>query len=144
MSDCTSIDPLVTPYVDGELSAADRTRVDDHLRRCAPCYSRIAAEGAVRDLMRARRSGLSMERASESLRSYCNGLTGRSADGVIEVCELKRENEDLLPYLLSVQFHPERLVRGYPEYLELFRSFTAACALNREVRYEAENLCSRR
>jgi anti-sigma factor RsiW len=80
MSDCTSIDPLVTPYVDGELSAADRTRVDDHLRRCAPCYSRIAAEGAVRDLMRARRSGLSMERASESLRSYCNGLTGQGGD----------------------------------------------------------------
>jgi anti-sigma factor RsiW len=80
MSDCTSIDPLVTPYVDGELSAADRTRVDDHLRRCAPCYSRIAAEGAVRDLMRARRSGLSMERASESLRSYCNGLTGQRGE----------------------------------------------------------------
>jgi anti-sigma factor RsiW len=80
MSDCTSIDPLVTPYVDGELSVPDRTRVDEHLRRCAPCYSRIAAEGAVRDLMRARKSGLSMERASESLRSYCNGLTGRSSD----------------------------------------------------------------
>lgn len=80
MSDCTSIDPLVTPYVDGELSTSDRTRVDEHVRRCAPCYSRIAAEGAVRDLMRARRSGLSMERASESLRSYCNGLTGRSGD----------------------------------------------------------------
>ena len=77
MPDCTSIDPLVTPYVDGELSASERTRVDEHLRRCAPCYSRIAAEGAVRDLMRARRGGLSMERASESLRSYCNGLTGR-------------------------------------------------------------------
>ena len=80
MPDCTSIDPLVTPYVDGELSASERTRVDEHLRRCAPCYSRIAAEGAVRDLMRARRGGLSMERASESLRSYCNGLTGQSGD----------------------------------------------------------------
>jgi anti-sigma factor RsiW len=82
MSDCMSIDPLVTPYVDGELSAPERTRVDEHVRRCAPCYSRIAAEAAVRDLMRARRSGLSMERASESLRSYCNGLTGRGDEAV--------------------------------------------------------------
>jgi len=78
MSDCTSIDPLVTPYVDGELSGADRARVDEHLRRCAPCYSRIAAEGAVRDLVRDRRSALSMERASASLRMACNGLTGRA------------------------------------------------------------------
>jgi anti-sigma factor RsiW len=79
MSDCTSIDPLVTPYVDGELSGPDRTRVDEHLRRCAPCYSRIAAEGAVRDLVRERKGSLSMERASASLRQYCAGLTGRSA-----------------------------------------------------------------
>ena len=35
MPDCTSIDPLVTPYVDGELSAAERTCVDEHLRRCS-------------------------------------------------------------------------------------------------------------
>ena len=58
MSNCTSIDPLVTPYVDGELSAADRTLVDEHLHRCPPCYSRVAAEGAVRDLVRARKPDL--------------------------------------------------------------------------------------
>ena len=29
MSKCTSIDPLVTPYVDGELPAAERTLVDE-------------------------------------------------------------------------------------------------------------------
>jgi len=78
MSECTSIDPLVTPYVDGELSGPDRARVDDHMRRCAPCYSRIAAEGAVRDLVRERRSALTMERASASLRLACSGLAGRS------------------------------------------------------------------
>jgi anti-sigma factor RsiW len=78
MSDCTSIDPLVTPYVDGELSGPDRTRVDEHMRRCAPCYSRIAAEGAVRELVRERRSALSMERASASLRLACTSLTARS------------------------------------------------------------------
>jgi putative glutamine amidotransferase len=67
--------------------------------------------------------------------------TGKSPDGVIEACELKREDEGLLPYLLSVQFHPERLVRAHPEFLELFRSFTAACALNRENSYEAKDFC---
>jgi anti-sigma factor RsiW len=44
MSKCTSIDPLVTPYVDGELPAAERTLVDEHLHRCPPCLSRVAAE----------------------------------------------------------------------------------------------------
>lgn len=78
MSECTSIEPLVTPYVDGELSGPDRARVDDHVRRCAPCYSRIAAEGAVRDLVRERRSALTMEHASASLRLACSGLAGRS------------------------------------------------------------------
>jgi anti-sigma factor RsiW len=77
MADCTSIDPLVTPYVDGELSSADRTRVDEHLRRCPPCYSRVAAEGAVRDLVRARRGGLSTDHASETLRAQCSGLAWR-------------------------------------------------------------------
>ena len=32
MSDCTSIDPLITPYVDGDIDAAARLRVDDHVR----------------------------------------------------------------------------------------------------------------
>jgi anti-sigma factor RsiW len=77
MSDCTSIDPLVTPYVDGELSGAERLRVDEHLRRCAPCYSRVAAEAAVRDVVRARKSDLSAERASASLRARCGGLARR-------------------------------------------------------------------
>ena len=58
-------------------------------------------------------------------------VTGRSPDGIVEVMELRPEDSGLLPYLLSVQFHPERLVRGYPQYVELFGSFTGACAMNR-------------
>ena len=65
-------------------------------------------------------------------------VTGRGPDGVIEVMELKKKDATLLPYLLSVQFHPERLVRGYPEYLELFRGFVDACEMNRKSRYEAQ------
>ncbi|HEY3045285.1 MAG TPA: zf-HC2 domain-containing protein [Vicinamibacterales bacterium] len=80
MSKCTSIDPLVTPYVDGELPAAERTLVDEHLHRCPPCYSRVAAEAAVRELMRARKPGLTAERASASLHAQCTGLASRSGD----------------------------------------------------------------
>ena len=58
-------------------------------------------------------------------------VTGRAADGVIEALELRAEDGGLMPYLLGVQFHPERLVRGYPEYIEMFRSFTEACAVHR-------------
>jgi len=55
-------------------------------------------------------------------------VTAASADGIIEALELCRADRSLLPYLLSVQFHPERLINGYPEFLELFRSFSEACA----------------
>lgn len=69
-------------------------------------------------------------------------VTGRAPDGVIEVLELKTEEVSLLPYLLAVQFHPERLVRGYPVYLELFRGFIEACEKNHSkigvARYEAQ------
>jgi anti-sigma factor RsiW len=78
MRNCTFIDPLVTPYVDGELSATERTFVDDHLNECPPCCARVAAEGAVRDLVRARKAGLTTERASESLRSQCRDLAAQN------------------------------------------------------------------
>jgi putative glutamine amidotransferase len=56
---------------------------------------------------------------------------GRAPDGMVEVLELLPEEAGLMPYLLGVQFHPERLVQAHPEYIELFRGFTEACALNR-------------
>lgn len=55
-------------------------------------------------------------------------VSARSEDGVIEAAELRRQDKGLLPYLMSVQFHPERLVRGYPEFLKLFKSFVAAAS----------------
>jgi len=55
-------------------------------------------------------------------------VTGRADDGIIEALELRREDAGLMPFLLAVQFHPERLVRGCPEHLEIFRAFVGACA----------------
>ena len=69
---------MVTPYVDDELPAAERMLVDEHLLQCPPCHSRVAAESAVHDLMRARKPGLTAERASATLHAQCTGLANRS------------------------------------------------------------------
>jgi anti-sigma factor RsiW len=71
MPSCSSIDPLVTPYVDGELGLADRQLVDQHLIRCAPCRSRVAAEQSVHELMHERKPLLCRDHAPALLRSHC-------------------------------------------------------------------------
>jgi anti-sigma factor RsiW len=80
MSKCQSIDPLVTPYVDGELAAEDRTIVDEHLHRCPPCHTRVAVEAAVRDLTRALKPGLTAERAPAALHAQCSKLARQRAE----------------------------------------------------------------
>ena len=50
-----------------------------------------------------------------------------SDDGVVEGMELKPEAGWCLPFLLSVQFHPERLADRHTEHREIFRAFTQAC-----------------
>lgn len=58
-------------------------------------------------------------------------VTGRSPDGVVEAMQLKPELAHLLPFLLSVQFHPERLVEKYPAHRAIFTAFARACVANR-------------
>ena len=53
-----------------------------------------------------------------------------SSDGIIEGLELRPGAAKRLPFLLSVQFHPERLVDRYPEHQAIFRALTRACVLN--------------
>ncbi len=52
------------------------------------------------------------------------------ADGVIEGLELKPEAAGMLPFLLSVQFHPERLADRYAEHRAIFRAFARVCGQN--------------
>lgn len=59
-------------------------------------------------------------------------VTGTSADGVVESMELKPQAAGLLPFLLTIQFHPERLADRYPEHRAIFRAFTQACALSQK------------
>ena len=56
-------------------------------------------------------------------------VTAASPDGIIEAMELLPEESGLLPFFLSVQFHPERLFDRKPEFLRIFASFMRACAL---------------
>jgi anti-sigma factor RsiW len=71
MPNCSSIDSLVTPYIDGELTAADRQLVEQHLSRCAPCHSRVVAERAVRELVQERKPMLCRDHAPAILRTHC-------------------------------------------------------------------------
>jgi putative glutamine amidotransferase len=58
-------------------------------------------------------------------------VTGRSRDEIAESMQLKPEAVRLLPFLLSVQFHPERLAGRYPEHRAIFAAFAQACASSR-------------
>jgi anti-sigma factor RsiW len=78
--DCARIDPLLTPYVDGELAASDKETVDSHVRACAGCRARVDAEQAVHRLMRARRPDLLQRRAPETLRARCAALATQPSD----------------------------------------------------------------
>ncbi len=57
--------------------------------------------------------------------------TAVSHDGIIEGLELRPGVAKMLPFLLSVQFHPERLADRYPEHRAIFQAFARACALSR-------------
>jgi anti-sigma factor RsiW len=71
MSDCQSIDASITPLIDGELSAAERERLERHLRFCASCHSRVEAERAVRSLLHGRQHALKSSCAPVALRVKC-------------------------------------------------------------------------
>jgi putative glutamine amidotransferase len=48
-----------------------------------------------------------------------------TSDGIIEALELKDPAQ--LPFLLTVQFHPERLFDRYKTFLTVFKCFIGAC-----------------
>jgi anti-sigma factor RsiW len=104
MPDCTSIDPLVTPYIDGELAASEREIVQQHLHACPPCLARVRAEEAVQRLLVERKTALHSEQASPQLRRKCGALAqmptgaGRS---VRMVAGARRWRDRLVPLALA-------------------------------------------
>ncbi len=57
--------------------------------------------------------------------------TAFSDDGIVEGLELKPAAAGWLPFLVSVQFHPERLADRYRVHQAIFDMFTQVCAHNR-------------
>ena len=78
---CASIDPLVTPYVDGELAAVERQIVRAHVQVCPACLARVSAEQAVQRLMAESKASLREEQASSALRTKCGALAAGMEHG---------------------------------------------------------------
>lgn len=73
MPDCSRIDALVTPFVDGELPASDTQAITGHLSACPLCRAKVAAEQSIRTLMQHRRAELSAC-APPALKARCARL----------------------------------------------------------------------
>ena len=59
-------------------------------------------------------------------------VTAVSPDGVVEALELAEAATGVLPWVVAVQFHPERLFETHDVFFELFRGFTRACEPKRK------------
>ena len=68
MASCRDIDPLVTPYIDGEATAEERALVAAHISACPPCRQRADAEAYARATLRTR---CCPPYAPEQLRKRC-------------------------------------------------------------------------
>jgi len=77
MPDCSRIDALVTPFVDGELPESETQAVAGHLSACPVCRAKVAAEQSIRALMQQRRRDL-CGCAPSALKSRCARLASSS------------------------------------------------------------------
>jgi len=75
---CDELEPVLTPYIDGEAPPGDRERVAEHLQRCRPCATRAAGEQAASRLVHLRARSLAPA-APRALRERCAALVRRPA-----------------------------------------------------------------
>jgi anti-sigma factor RsiW len=83
MSSCSSIDHLITPFVDGEIGESERHLVAGHLALCESCRSRVVAEQVVHDLMRERKPAICAAPAPALLRTRCAAAAARPTAGAV-------------------------------------------------------------
>ena len=57
----------------------------------------------------------------------------RARDGIVEAMEWKPEAARGMPFLLSVQFHPERLTERHAEHRAIFSRFVRVCTQKRKT-----------
>lgn len=79
MSDCQKLEPLLTPYADGEVPAPEAGGIEAHLGKCPPCRWRVERERAVRGLLQGRRQTLAGGTVSPALRARCLALAAGTA-----------------------------------------------------------------
>ena len=105
MPNCQRIDALVTPFIDGDLPEPDRREVEDHLRVCPPCHSRVSAEREVHELIRTRVPALQKTQAPDSLHAKCweiARMKPEAADGAVRVpIPVPPASKRLAPYALA-------------------------------------------
>jgi anti-sigma factor RsiW len=105
MPNCQRIDPLVTPFIDGDLPEPDRRAVEEHLRVCPPCHSRVSAEREVHELIRTRVPALQKTHAPDSLHAKCweiARMKPEAADGRVRAgMPLPASSMRLAPYALA-------------------------------------------
>jgi anti-sigma factor RsiW len=100
MSRCRDLEPLLTPYVDGEAGSADRATVDEHLDRCPPCREGVTGERAARDVLAARRTELRAS-ASEQLKKRCAACLTVSAPAGAASARRWTPRRSLLPLSMA-------------------------------------------
>jgi putative glutamine amidotransferase len=105
-------------------NAINHTRLD---QKDKLVHSISVKEGTILEKIFGKRGGRVNSSHHQAIDRVAKGLkvTALAEDGVIE--GLEQADEELLPFLLSIQFHPERLSPRYPEFLQMFRCFTLAC-----------------
>ncbi len=91
---------------------------------------RLTEESLVAKIVRTQRLGVNSTH-HQGVGQVAEPLTATatSPDGVIEALELKPSMRQMVPFLLSVQFHPERLADRHKEHRQIFQAFARACAL---------------
>jgi len=73
MKNCQDLEPLLTPYVDGEATADQRAAIEGHLAACPTCREFADAEAHARELVKQCRAQL-ITPAPASLHQKCADL----------------------------------------------------------------------
>lgn len=82
MAKCREVEPLFTPYVDGEAGPEERATLDAHLTKCPPCRSRVAGERTAREVLKSRRGELGAP-APPPLRARCAASAAAASRGAL-------------------------------------------------------------
>jgi putative glutamine amidotransferase len=132
---------LVNVALGGRLVADIRQQVPgalNHQRRDLPCDLihdvPLTAGSLLARIIGRRKLGVNSSH-HQAVVNPAEPLTAvaRTRDGIVEAMEWKPEAARRMPFLVSVQFHPERLVARHAGHRAIFRAFTRACAGNHKL-----------